>query len=72
MAGFINGPEYQDGDEEVVKGRDEQTRRTSNVKLKRKNLTPTAENLANHTMLYVEAARDIAVGEELYMSYIRR
>ena len=72
VAGFINGPEYQDGDEEVVKGRDEQTRRTANVKLKRKNLSPTAENLANHTILYVEAARDIAVGEELYMSYIRR
>ena len=65
MAEIINSPYYREGDGKVVKGRDEQTGRAANVKLKRKNLSPTAENISNNTILYVKAARYIAVGEEL-------
>ena len=75
VAGFVNDPEYMDGDEEIALSRDENTRRTANSKIKsRRTHLPedTVDEMVKYTQCYVIATRKIKYGEEIYFSYNRK
>ena len=69
--GFINNPEYMEGDEEIEK-KGPRGCRTPNVKLRLRSNSETIRDIAKYSVCYIVATRDVKVGKELYMGYNRQ